>query len=105
MLQSGSSSVIIQSQEIDRKLFAFLLAISLAYVYVIHICTVDETQVPPDCDETYVEGYTQDEGVLCCNNFCIADCMVLIAGEGNDVQDLSIPKVTVNSSTTIPTST
>ena len=30
--------------------------------------------------------------------------MMLIAGKGNDVQDLSISEVTVNSPTTIPTS-
>jgi len=32
-------------------------------------CTVDETQIPykPD-DVTYVEGYTQDEGVCTCDN-------------------------------------
>lgn len=36
LLQSGSSSAIIQSQEIDCKLYAFL-SISLAHEYVIHM--------------------------------------------------------------------
>ena len=34
LLQSGSSSVIIQSQEIDHKRFTFLLTIQLAYMYI-----------------------------------------------------------------------
>ena len=34
-----------------------------------YVCTVDETQVPPDFDETYIEGYTQDEDVLSVKNF------------------------------------
>ena len=67
-----------------------------------YLYTVDETQVPPDFDETYVEGYTQDEGVLCCNNFCTADSMVLIEGEVNDGQDLlSTAEVTVSSPTAV----
>ena len=36
LLQSGSSSVIIQSQEIGRKVFTFLF-ISLSYEYVLHM--------------------------------------------------------------------
>lgn len=36
LLQSGSSSAIIQSQEIDCKLYAFL-SISLAHEYIIHM--------------------------------------------------------------------
>ena len=67
------------------------------------ICTVDETQLPPDIDETYVEGYTQDEGMVWwCKNFYTAECMMLIAGEGNDGQDLlSTGDVTVSTPTAI----
>ena len=37
---------------------------------ICNICTVDETQVPPDFNETYDEGFTQDEGVLSVKIFC-----------------------------------
>ena len=54
----------VQSHEIDRKSFSYILAYS-----VISGGLVDETQVPEDIDETYVEGFTyddstQDQGLL-----------------------------------------
>ena len=43
--------------------------------------------------------------MLCCQNFSAADCMVLIAGEGNDGQDTQVllltPEVTVSSPTVV----
>jgi len=64
LLQSGSVSAILQSQEIDGKLFTNV------HVHIINTnCTVDETQIPTDPnDETFMEGYTQDEGVCTCDN-------------------------------------
>ena len=65
LLQSGGSSVTIQSQEIDGKFIAItiiIICVCTMHALIYYIITVDETQVlPEDMDETYVEGFTHDE--------------------------------------------
>ena len=74
---------------------------------------VNEAQIPPDFDETYVEWYTQDEGVLCSKKclyrlYTLMGYDVLHGVQLNDGQDnqilLSTAEVTVSSPTMVTTS-
>jgi len=62
LLQTGGPIVLLESQNIDSKLLELCMAASSCTTLLAFI-TADETEVPADCDLTYVESLIYDDGM------------------------------------------